>query len=170
MNKSSFDIYILLWVVMGMAMFCIFMTMTSTSSMTVSMLMKTCSHDDVDQDPKPTGDQHNFGVNLKLLVNNSQDGHVDKDACDYPDHQDRHDGSHNLCSVPSKWHSLTTRFASHVDGKQGYHEGGKVSEKMCCISCNCQGVRQNSTNNLCRHEEDAKYWGKDKLVSCPEYS
>ena len=52
-----------------------------TSSMTVTMLVKTRPHDDVDQDPEAGGDEHGLGLHLVLPGDDPEDGGVNQDTC-----------------------------------------------------------------------------------------
>ena len=104
MDECCLDIDVLLVSIMSVTMFSI---MTTSSSMTVTMLMKTGSHDDVDQDPQTRGDQHHLRLDLKLPGHQPDDCHVHQDPRHHPDHQHRDYRSQHLCSVPTKRHLLT---------------------------------------------------------------
>ena len=66
------------------------MTMLSTASppaVAVTVLLKTGTPDDVDQDTETGGDKHHLGVYLELHADHPEHGHVDQDSSDHPDHQ-----------------------------------------------------------------------------------
>ena len=54
------------------------------SPMTMLCTMRRWRHDDddVDQDTEPRGDQHHLGV----YADNPEQGHVDQEPSDHPDH------------------------------------------------------------------------------------
>ena len=52
-----------------------------TSSVTVTMLVKTGPHDDVDQDPEARGYEHGLGLNLMLPSDDPERGSVNQDTC-----------------------------------------------------------------------------------------
>ena len=52
-----------------------------TSSVTVTMLVKTGPHHNVDQDPEAGGDEHGLRLHLVLPSDDSERGGVNKDTC-----------------------------------------------------------------------------------------
>lgn len=59
----------------------------------------------IDHNRQEWGDEHYFGVHLKVLRDASTDGEVHQNAGHYPDHQHRGEGANDLRSVPAKRHS-----------------------------------------------------------------
>ena len=53
----------------------------ATTSMTVTMLVKTGPHDNVDQDPEAGGDKHGLGLHLMLPGDDPERGGVNQDTC-----------------------------------------------------------------------------------------
>ena len=139
----------------------------STSTMTVTVLVETGAHDDVDQDPQSAGDQHHLAVDLEVLLDDPQHGHVDEDPGDDPDHEDGDDCPEDLGSVPAEGHPLRPRLGGHPDGEDGDHEGGEVGQEVGGVSGDGERVGEDSANHLDRHEEDAEAGGEYEFVPGP---
>ena len=92
-------------------------------------------------------------------------GEVHEDASNKPYHENRHGGSQDLSSVPTKGHLLGLGLGGHPDGEQGDEEGGDVGEEVGGVGGDGQGVAQHPANDLRDHEEDAEDSRSHELTS-----
>ena len=129
MDEGRLDVDVLLAGLAGLAMAVTglsVVTVPVTSTVAVPVLVEAGPHDDVDHDPEAGGDQHGLGLHLVVPSDDPDDGGVDQDSRDHPDHQHRHYRPQHLRPVPAKGHLLTLGPGRHPDGEQGDHEGGEI--------------------------------------------
>ena len=86
MYKSSFNIDVL-FVVSSMGKIRLRITMmmlgfSMTVTMAMTMLMESCAHEDVHQNPKSTGDEHHIALHFIISVVQSLAGNVNQNSCD----------------------------------------------------------------------------------------
>ena len=81
-------------------------------------------------------------------------GEIHEDASNKPYHENRHGGSQDLSSVPTKGHLLGLGLPCQPDGEQGDEEGGEVREHVGRVRGDGQGVAEHAAHDLRDHEEE----------------